>query len=269
MDEKTLCPLVQDLMPSLADGITQPESERMMREHMLSCTVCRDMYAKMQTPEDNTVVPDEIPVEKFVQKQRRLKRTVIILALMLFLTLLGITLFITSLIPTPPVTEEIALHGTGFMLGNNPGTVDVMMTGELKIYHEDDKNRQRADEEDIGVLIWDTFQVTDTDGNPIFDNEPYEYTLPAWLPLQEDNGIKSPLGVYNDRDMTDFTYFGNLYARNKLSDFLLYDLTADGGYIICYPCDTKEEAERMLYQYVEEFDLGGMTESHIRRILAE
>ena len=47
MDEKTLCPLVQDLMPSLADGITQPESERMMREHMLSCTVCRDMYAKM------------------------------------------------------------------------------------------------------------------------------------------------------------------------------------------------------------------------------
>lgn len=268
-DDKAICPLIQDLMPSLADGIASPESERMMREHMETCKECRETYDKMRIPEEKADLQEDIPVDQFIKKQRKLKRTVIVLAATLFLVLLSITLFIASLIPIPPETEEIAIRGTGFKLGDNPGPVDVTLTGELRIYHKNDENRKRADEGDIGVLIWDTFLVTDADGIPLFDSKPYEYTLPALLPLQEDNGIESPLGVYNERDMSDYTDFGSLYARNKLTDFLVYDLTADGGYVLCYPCKTKEEAERMLYGYLQEFDLGGATESHLRRILSE
>ena len=69
MDNKTLCPLVQDLLPSLADGIASPESERLMREHMETCKECRDMFADMCPPED--VLSQEMEgvfMEKFIRK---------------------------------------------------------------------------------------------------------------------------------------------------------------------------------------------------------
>ena len=69
--------------------------------------------------------------------------------------------------------------------------------------------------------------------------------------------------------MSDYTHIGHLYARRKLTDFILYDLTADGGYVLCYPSRTKEEAKQMLYQYMQEFDLGGQTEFLLNRILSE
>jgi len=267
--DKTFCPLVQDLLPSLADGITKQETEEILREHMKTCTECQELFADMCPIEDETIQQEEIPVEAFIRKQRRLKITVAILVAGLFFILLGITLFIASLIPVTPETEEISIHGTGFVLGENPGTVNVELSGELRIYPKDPADNSREYLGDIGVLAWETFMVTDKDGKPLFNSLPYKYTLPAWLPLNEEDAIESILGVYNERDMTDYTHIGHLYARKKLTDFILYDLTANGGYVLCYPCQTKEEAERMLYQYMQEFDLGGYTESLLNRILSE
>jgi len=267
--DKAFCPLVQDLLPSLADGITKPETEEALREHMKTCTQCRELFADMCPAEEEAAPQEEIPVEEFIRKQKRLKKTVTVLIAVLFLILLGITLFIASLIPEPPETEELSIRGTGFVLGENSGAVDVAISGELRIYPKDPADNNREYLGDIGVLAWDTFTVTDAAGEPLFDSLPYQYSLPAWLPLQEDDAIESLLGVYNERDMSDYTHIGHLYARRKLTDFILYDLTADGGYVLCYPSRTKEEAERMLYQYMQEFDLGGQTESLLNRILSE
>ena len=75
-----------------------------------------------------------------------------ILIAALFLILLGITLFIASLIPEPPETGELSVHGTGFVLGENSGAVDVTISGELRIYPKDPADNNREYLWDIGVL---------------------------------------------------------------------------------------------------------------------
>ena len=57
MENNKLCPLVQDLLPYLADGIASPESKHMMLEHMKTCDICRKMYENM-CPVKEEILPE-------------------------------------------------------------------------------------------------------------------------------------------------------------------------------------------------------------------
>ena len=59
--DKAFCPLVQDLLPSLADGITKPETEEALREHMKTCTQCRELFADM-CPAECSVQADRLRI---------------------------------------------------------------------------------------------------------------------------------------------------------------------------------------------------------------
>jgi len=252
MDNKTLCPLVQDLLPSLADGIASPESERLMREHMETCKECRDMFADMCPPED--VLSQEMEgifMEKFIRKWKIRKLAVWSMVCVLLLSMTGITVYAistrnaTAFYPGVQFQENVSIRGEGYMLGEDAQPVSVAVDGAMY------RNTHHDDESDTS-FGWDHVSVRLEDGTFLFDNNPYgEMSLHQWVPVQDDGSTHSPLVISHMKDYRQYVFHGTLYARNRMDDFIL----AADTYIVCYPCGSEEEAVRMAAAYIQEFDL--------------
>lgn len=252
MDNKTLCPLVQDLLPSLADGIASPESERLMREHMETCKECRDMFTDMCPTEDvSSQEMESIFMEKFIRKWKIRKLAVWSMVCVLLLGMTGITVYAISarnaaaFYPGVQFQENISVRGEGYMLGENPQPVSVAVDGAMY------RNTLHPEEPDTS-FGWDHVSVCLADGTFLFDNNPYgEMSLHQWVPVQNDGSIHSPLVISHMKDYRQYVFHGTLYARNRMDDFIL----VSNNYFVCYPCSSEEEAVRMAAAYVQEFDL--------------
>ena len=258
MEFKELCPLVQELIPSLVDRITSAESEKLMREHMEVCEKCRTMYKKMCPAESEvfTVEKEDLSLEKFIRKwkMRKLVSWTVIGALLLSMT--GVTVYAiasrkeTAFYPGVQFQENVTLLGNGYLLGEKVQPVSISVNGAL--YH----NTFHEDEPDTS-FGWDHVSVLLEDGSLLFDNTPYgEASLHQWVPVYDDGSVRSPLVTSHMDDYRQYVFHGALYAQNRLDDFILTNTDKNGNcYIVCYPSSSEEEAVQMVSEYVQTFDL--------------
>lgn len=257
MKNKGLCPLVQDLFPSLADGITKPETEEILREHMKDCRECRELYekicpAEIDVPENG----ERISVEKFVRKWKMKKLAIWMVVCVLLLGMTGITVYAMSsrrsaeYYPGVQFIKNVSLRGDGYMLGKNAESVGIAVDGALYW------NTLHEDEPDVS-FAWDHVSIRLNDGSFLFDNSPYgEASLHQWVPVYEDGSIRSPLVTSHMEDYRQAIFHGALYARNGMEEFILFTMdNAGDGYIVCYPSSSEEEAVQMTLDYVTEFEL--------------
>ena len=259
MENNKLCPLVQDLLPSLADGITNPESKNMMLEHMKTCRVCRKMYENM-CPAKEEILPEDkedIPVEKFVRKLKIRKILLWCILCTVIMAMAGVTVYAVSVSRFYKMDhlEEVTIWDQGYMISSESQPVHIAIDGAL--YHNRQRDYSADDPDGHTTFVWDTFRIFTDDNTSLFEELPYAETFNDWLPVENDGTIRSLLGVYNARDMiNEFTFHGTIYSLDRMKDFLLYKFNEDGSfYIVCYPCRSETEAVQKVQNYVEAFDL--------------
>ncbi len=96
MEIKLPCAIVQDLLPSYADGITSQETAELLAVHLDNCEPCRRMYEEMAAPQP--IPPEESAEVDYLKKinadtQRKSWRngTVIALGLLAALFIVALT----------------------------------------------------------------------------------------------------------------------------------------------------------------------------------
>ncbi len=87
MCEKLRCEIVQDLLPSYIDGLTNDVTTQAIREHLDECESCRNVYERMQADEtEPSADKNEMKADiDFLKKIKRQKRFDIILVIVLLL----------------------------------------------------------------------------------------------------------------------------------------------------------------------------------------
>lgn len=69
---KITCEVIQDLLPSYIDGLTSPQSNQLIEEHLATCNSCREFLAQMQADVD---APSRIREnKKAIRPFRKLKQ---------------------------------------------------------------------------------------------------------------------------------------------------------------------------------------------------
>ena len=92
---KLPCDIIQDLLPSDADGLTSPASSEAIEAHLAECPTCAAAYAAMQTGSIETVKGPEgsgsegFPEIDYLKKIRSTNRKRILAAVLLVLLLAG------------------------------------------------------------------------------------------------------------------------------------------------------------------------------------
>ena len=92
---KLPCDIIQDLLPSYADGLTSPASSEAIEAHLAECQTCAAAYAAMQTgsiedakgPEGSG--SEDFPEIDYLKKIRSTNRKRILAAVLLVLLLAG------------------------------------------------------------------------------------------------------------------------------------------------------------------------------------
>ncbi len=92
---KLPCDIIQDLLPSYADGLTSPASSEAIEAHLAECPTCAAAYAAMQTgsiedakgPEGSG--SEDFPEIDYLKKIRSTNRKRILAAVLLVLLLAG------------------------------------------------------------------------------------------------------------------------------------------------------------------------------------
>ena len=76
MNDRLPCGIIRDLLPSYVDGLTGPETNRAVEEHVRICRDCRETLERMRAPEEpNPAEQREIDFLK--QTKKRQRRTVL------------------------------------------------------------------------------------------------------------------------------------------------------------------------------------------------
>ena len=92
---KLPCDIIQDLLPSYADGLTSPASSEAIEAHLAECPTCAAAYAAMQTGSIETVKgpegsgSEDFPEIDYLKKIRSTNRKRILIAAVLVLLLTG------------------------------------------------------------------------------------------------------------------------------------------------------------------------------------
>ena len=69
---KITCEVIKDLLPSYVDGLTSPQSNQLIEEHLDTCKDCREFLAQMQ---EEVLAPAAIREnQKAIRPFRKLKR---------------------------------------------------------------------------------------------------------------------------------------------------------------------------------------------------
>ncbi|MBQ1371781.1 MAG: DUF4825 domain-containing protein [Oscillospiraceae bacterium] len=92
--EKLPCEIVQDLLPSYVDGLTNPGTGEAVREHLEDCEACRGIYERMTRLPDSAVDPAEKTELDFLKKKHRQTLRVTVGSLLGALLLLIAGLFV-------------------------------------------------------------------------------------------------------------------------------------------------------------------------------
>lgn len=73
MREELRCEIVQDLLPSYIDGLTNDATNQAVEEHLFSCETCRKMYEHMKEDETEPIA-DQADVKADIDYLKKIKR---------------------------------------------------------------------------------------------------------------------------------------------------------------------------------------------------
>ena len=90
MTSKLPCCAVRDLLPLYVEGLTSPETDEQLREHLAACGPCREIYGQMASPEPE---PEQEPRELDYLKKIKKGRLRLLLGSLLALAVIAAGLF--------------------------------------------------------------------------------------------------------------------------------------------------------------------------------
>lgn len=91
MDEKRKCKIVQDLLPSFVDNLTNKETTEWVKEHLKECEKCKTTYENMKNVEEqeSKIEEKEIDFMKKINKKIKLLISTIVLIVLCLLIIIG------------------------------------------------------------------------------------------------------------------------------------------------------------------------------------
>lgn len=89
--EKLPCEIVQDLLPSYADGLTSEKTNVAVSDHLETCEGCRETYRRMKEPEKSS--PQEEKEIDFLKKARKKRIKTAIISVVSVLALVFVLYF--------------------------------------------------------------------------------------------------------------------------------------------------------------------------------
>ena len=126
MKNKLPCPVVRDLLPSYLEGLTEPETEELVRDHLAACSECAAHCKAMQDSDEIDSPPPQQQKEvDYLKKVRRSSRKKILLTAVLVALVLTAGIW-TQLcwIGSPLKPEDYYYHAVEEM----PGTLRVVVS---------------------------------------------------------------------------------------------------------------------------------------------
>lgn len=92
------CEIVQDILPLYVDGVCSKASTEMVKEHLVSCANCNEIYKKMLSHANEDLLHEESKgvIERHEAKEKKKNRKKIIIAVLLSIALCVVTLFIST-----------------------------------------------------------------------------------------------------------------------------------------------------------------------------
>ena len=96
MNDRLPCGIIRDLLPSYVDGLTGPETNRAVEEHVRICRDCRETLERMRAPEGAAQTEDrEIDfLRRVKRRQRRILLGSIVGVLCVVAGVIGVKLFL-------------------------------------------------------------------------------------------------------------------------------------------------------------------------------
>lgn len=107
------CYIVKDLLPNYIDGMTGEEASNEIKEHLVTCDDCRNIYIQMSAdiPCENAADDKNIDFLKKIRRSGRRKNLLIILSVCMVLAVLGI--FAKNYhvaLPFAPENMQVEIH---------------------------------------------------------------------------------------------------------------------------------------------------------------
>ena len=118
MNDKISCSVVRDLLPSYLEGLTEPETSQLIKNHLENCSDCRRRYDSMsEAAEDSSVqLERDVDYMKLIRKNSRWKAVATGAAVfLLFLFAVGVKLCIIGS-PTENLVERTRMQEQGSQL---------------------------------------------------------------------------------------------------------------------------------------------------------
>jgi len=228
---KLPCEIVEDLLPTYADGLTGTVTNQAVEEHLRDCNTCRDKYRAMKAPGDYAAEEEEKKEIDYLKKTRKHTALKIVLAVLGTL-LLAFVCFVyiafngsilQKLRYTKLAKEYIAEHypDSGYVVDRavydfkmnsyyctvkDPNSIDTHFT----VYPENGNGLLRDDYENRVTSLWNTRMRLSNEvrkaGDALFADLPWRQRLMG-LDVYEDTDMK---GLYLDMPFDLYHFPGEL-----------------------------------------------------------
>lgn len=134
MNKNYSCDIVKDLLPGYIDGILSEAGTNTVREHLMECEKCNQVYLEMKEELNTNTAAEEQPaldgLKKVRQHTRKLKLTVGIVTSMLIAVILSILLK-AYVIGEPLSTHQISITNISY----DRQTDDLVIDGTIELPH--------------------------------------------------------------------------------------------------------------------------------------
>lgn len=188
IEQNLPCEVVQDLLPGYVDELTSPVTNEMVKEHLESCSPCKEKYMRMKSPVEQEMESSKEKIElDFLQKTRKRNRKILfasVAIVWLFVVIfLGIRYYFAGKtmnaeylscglsIQGKELTATVkSTSGQGIRSINiyeEEGVVEISVTGVTKsIFFDDEKETTFTSSEAIRQ-VWVGDRILWADGEPI------------------------------------------------------------------------------------------------------
>ncbi len=252
MDGKKLCPLVQDLLPGLIDGVVSPEAEEILRRHLAECADCREMYEKLVKPDVAPQVAENIPVEKFVKKHK-IKQWIVGVFSGIMLCVLALVSIAGYYVVGEEMPKEIAVSHSwngGYLVTADGGkkVTEIRIEGTRESY----RNHRKGE----NSLMIHALVAIGEDGEELLRIEQSAFEDASPMKMTDDGTVDYGLLIYFDKAKTKtyqeahkngaethpmdyWFYYGSVYMDTDWEHMILWkreldswDKPTDGYYLL-------------------------------------
>ena len=244
MKRESVCPVIRELLPSLAEGTLGADAEAAVRDHLSRCAECGRIWEVMNGIRREREREEEPPIEQFVKKHRR-RNLLFALAAVLTVALLlvGTAALITALSGGVEIwTGEDGNGGMPNAVWQSPDDAGEQRRVPVSVRFRLCRRHYRLPWEGEDSILVTELVVTGEGGEVLFDFDPYGFGKPVGLPVLEGGGILSPLCAMNTRDPLDVKHAGRMVSADGMASFVLQGK----DFALFYPASSSGDADRLI-----------------------